>query len=166
MIRRSTLVIALVALLAFGAACAPRSSGGGSGGGGASPASVTLLGLVNAQRAAAGLPGLIWCPPLERSAQGHANDQAIHSAMTHIGSDGTDLAYRVARAGYFGWSAVGENIAANWPSGETVMAAWMASPGHRANILSPSYTYFGAGVGWSPNGTTYWTQDFGRGGGC
>jgi len=165
--RRTTLILTLTVLLAFGAAaCELRPAPPVGGGGGASPASVTLLGIVNAQRSAYGLPALIWCPPLERSAQSHAEDQAIHNTMTHVGSDGSVLSQRVTRAGYFGWSAAGENVAANWPSGAAVMDAWMNSPGHRANILSPSFTYFGAGVGWAANGTTYWTETFGRDGGC
>jgi uncharacterized protein YkwD len=163
--RRPTLIVAIAALVVLSAAgCASRPASGG--GGGASPASVTLLALVNAQRNAAGLPGLLWCPPLERSAQGHADDQAIHNTMTHVGTDNSTLAQRVERAGYHGWSAISENVAAQWPSADAVMVGWMNSPEHRANILSPDFTYFGGGVGWSANGTTYWTQDFGRGGGC
>ena len=87
--------------------------------------------------------------PAARALRGqwHADDQAIHNAMSHIGSDGSVLSQRVERAGYFWWSTIGENVAANWPSGAAVMAAWMNSPGHRANILSPTFTHFGAGVG-------------------
>src|SRR4051795_9632874 len=43
------------------------------------------------------------------------------------------------------------------------MQVWMASPGHRANILNPSFTHIGIGVGYNPNSQWkyYWTQDFG-----
>ena len=64
--------------------------------------------------------------------------------------------------GYAGWSAVGENIAAGYATPEDVVAGWMASPGHRANILSPNFSEIGIGV--SAGGGqfgTYWTQEFG-----
>jgi uncharacterized protein YkwD len=40
------------------------------------------------------------------------------------------------------------------------MNDWMNSPGHRANILSPSYNQIGVGVAKAANGTYYWTQMF------
>lgn len=41
------------------------------------------------------------------------------------------------------------------------MQAWLASPGHRANIESPSLRAIGIGVARSGRGTLYWTQNFG-----
>jgi len=41
-----------------------------------------------------------------------------------------------------------------------VMNAWMNSPGHRNNILSPSFTEIGVGLAKGPNGRLYWTQMF------
>src|SRR5436853_5887938 len=43
---------------------------------------------------------------------------------------------------------------------DSVMQVWMASPGHRANILNPSFTHIGIGVGYNPNSQWkyYWTQ--------
>ncbi len=32
------------------------------------------------------------------------------------------------------------------PTPEAVVAGWMASPGHRANILSPNFTEIGVGL--------------------
>ena len=43
-----------------------------------------------------------------------------------------------------------------------VMAAWMASPGHRANIVNPGFTHVGFGLA---NGHV-WTQEFGASGSC
>ena len=164
--RRPTLIVVLVALLSVGAmGCAQRSSSG-SGGGGASPVSRDLLAIVNQQRNAAGIPGLYWCPPLERSAQAHADDQAIHNTMTHTGSDGSNFMQRDERAGYNWWTSIGENVAyAAWSAAE-VMSLWMNSPEHRANIMNPGFTHFGGGVGWASDGTTYWTQEFGASGSC
>jgi len=40
------------------------------------------------------------------------------------------------------------------------MNAWMNSPGHRANILSPVYTQIGVGFAKNKSGVPYWTQEF------
>ncbi|SNT01768.1 Uncharacterized conserved protein YkwD, contains CAP (CSP/antigen 5/PR1) domain [Micrococcales bacterium KH10] len=58
-----------------------------------------------------------------------------------------------------GWRGAAENIATGQRSAASVVAAWMNSEGHRANILQPSYTHLG--VGYALRGTTpYWTQNF------
>ncbi len=58
------------------------------------------------------------------------------------------------------FSAAGENIAMGQRTPEEVMNAWMNSPGHRSNILSPSYTQIGVGFAKSSSGVCYWTQMF------
>jgi uncharacterized protein YkwD len=64
--------------------------------------------------------------------------------------------------GYTGWSALGENIAGGYPTADAVVAGWMASPGHRANILSPRFTEMGVGrVTAAGTYGTYWAQEFG-----
>jgi uncharacterized protein YkwD len=59
----------------------------------------------------------------------------------------------------FGW--MGENIAYGYPTVSTVMEAWMASSGHRANILRPQFTHVGIGVKRDASGRRYWVQNFG-----
>jgi uncharacterized protein YkwD len=51
----------------------------------------------------------------------------------------------------------GENIAQGYGSAQSVVAAWMASPGHRANILNPAYHYMGLGYVAAGN---WWCQQF------
>lgn len=55
------------------------------------------------------------------------------------------------------YNAAGENIAMGQSTPEQVVQAWMNSPGHRKNMLSPNYSHIG--VGYNPNGH-YWTQMF------
>lgn len=162
LLRRPTLILALLALLAVGAmGCTAQGRAAGP-----KAYELSLLVQVNAQRANSGVPPLAWCAALGRSATAHSNDQAAHNTMSHVGSDGSDLGTRVLRAGYRGWTALGENIAAGYASESAVLYAWMNSPGHAANILSPNYTHMGSGIAASANGTRYWTQDFGRSGTC
>jgi uncharacterized YkwD family protein/spore coat assembly protein SafA len=58
------------------------------------------------------------------------------------------------------FSAAAENIAYGQRTAQEVMNSWMNSPGHRANILSKSYTQIGVGVAKKSNGTLYFTQMF------
>lgn len=57
--------------------------------------------------------------------------------------------------------AVGENVAYGYPDGTAVTAAWMASSGHRANILNPSYRLIGVGATQNSQGRWYVSQVFG-----
>jgi uncharacterized protein YkwD len=56
--------------------------------------------------------------------------------------------------------ALGENVAYNYDTAADVMAAWMRSPGHRANILQPVFRRIGVGCVIDPHGHRWWTQDF------
>lgn len=63
------------------------------------------------------------------------------------------------------WSTVsvkakGENIAMGYNSADKVMAAWLTSEGHRANILRESFTTIGV-CAYEYNGVMYWVQLFG-----
>ena len=115
--------------------------------------------LVNAERAAA-TPR---CGPLTvddrlaAAAQGHSDDMAANDYFSHTSLNGATFSDRAAAAGFTGF-ATAENIAAGQRTPRDVMAAWMGSDGHRANILNCDYTVIGVGLnedGW------YWTQMFG-----
>ena len=56
---------------------------------------------------------------------------------------------------------LGENVAVGYPTAEAVMAGWMNSPGHRANILNCAARAMGVGVATGADGRLYWTQVFG-----
>lgn len=58
------------------------------------------------------------------------------------------------------FSAAGENIAYGQPTPQAVMNDWMNSPGHRSNILNPTYTEIGVGLAKNNSGVCYWTQQF------
>jgi uncharacterized protein YkwD len=55
---------------------------------------------------------------------------------------------------------VAENIAMGQNSPTEVLNAWMNSSGHRANILNSGYTRIGVAAYRTPQGTTYWCQQF------
>jgi uncharacterized protein YkwD len=115
--------------------------------------------LINRQRRKHGLPALHERARLDRSAQGWTNIMVHIHDFTH----GADFASRISAVG-FHWSSAGENIAAGFRTPASVVRAWMASPGHCRNILSPSFLDVGTGVSMGGAGGSHpgtWTQDFG-----
>jgi len=69
-----------------------------------------------------------------------------------------------SRAGDFGYAflKIGENLAAGQETVDEALAAWLASPSHRAILLDPAFMEIGVAVkAGGPNGV-YWVQEFGR----
>lgn len=116
--------------------------------------------LINVERSSRRLPSLHENARLDRSAQGWTNAMARVHDLSH----GAAFAARISAVG-FRWSTAGENIAAGFPTPAAVVRAWMASPGHCRNILSPTFLDVGTGVSWASvagaRGPGTWTQDFG-----
>lgn len=123
----------------------------------ASGVTADIVRLVNAERAKAGCQPLTLNSTLTKAAQAHSDDMAAHQNMSHTGSDGSSPGDRITRAGYT-WSSYGENVAYGYSTADQVMAGWMSSPGHRANILNCGFKEIGVGLA-QPG--SYWTQDFG-----
>jgi uncharacterized protein YkwD len=122
----------------------------------------TIVDLLNQQRAQAGLAPLQVDSRLVLAAQIHSHDMAQLGQMEHT-LPGAALPTLVSRAQYVGYnySYLGENIAFNYPDDNSVMTAWMNSPGHRANILDAHYTQVGVGISYDSIGEPYYTQEFG-----
>ena len=156
------LVAALAACTAF-AALTPVSSHAGDRTGcdgarslpgevGVRATSASTLCLINAARARHGLRRLRGNAKLAVAARRHAGDMVAHRYFSHDSLQGVDFFSRVQSAGYGARRfrlVVGENLA--WGSGELAtpaqtVKAWMASPGHRANILRPGFREIGIGV--------------------
>ena len=105
-----------------------------------------MLTCVNLARADHGLSPLAANSTLTAAAQSCAERMAASGTMTHSTSP---------PAGFSTW---GENIAMGYRSASSVFEGWMASAGHRANILNPSYTQMG--IGHVASGS-WWCQQFG-----
>ncbi len=125
---------------------------------GADPAEAEVLALVNTERTANGCAPLAWDEPLAQVARLHSADMAARDYVDHTNPDGLSPFDRAAAAGT---TANAENIAAGQQGATDVMASWMASPGHRANILNCSLTRLGVGVGHGGSYGITWTQLFG-----
>ena len=112
----------------------------------------TLAADVNAARASAGLRTLTSDGSLSAVAQSWANHMAQTDTLAHNPSTPSQIRS--------GWSAWGENVGfTTIGSASTLHQAFMASAGHRANILNRSFTSLG--VGWATkNGHTYVAEVF------
>ncbi len=122
-----------------------------------------VLRLLNERRVANGLPPLAEHSALTQAARRHANDMAASGNFSHTGTDGSSPEQRVRAAAYPGAYA-GEILAfsSGYPNkAEIAVQLWMNSPPHRAIVLSPDATEFGAGYATGPAGD-YWAVDFGR----
>jgi uncharacterized protein YkwD len=112
--------------------------------------------LTDTARAAHGCKPLKLSSKLNTAAQKHADDMSKHHYFSHTSRNGTSWSKRIKNAGFK--SPGGENIAYGFPTAVSVVQAWLASPGHRRNILDCNFKYIG--VGYASHGQ-YWVQDFG-----
>lgn len=122
-----------------------------------------VVALVNGFRSHRGLRRLALSRALTASSRWKSLHMAAHGTFAH-----EDRAPPVARSAYqraldcrYRGRSWGENIAFGYESPRSVVAGWLASQGHRANIANPRFTSTGVGVAATGSGRLYWTQDFG-----
>lgn len=104
-----------------------------------------ILSAVNAERARSGLKPLIYNGLLTRASRTHVDDMVRTGVFSHTGSDGRSVADRARQAGYQ-YCIVGENISMGHTSIQAAMQGWMASKGHRDNILNRRFNEIGIGI--------------------
>ncbi len=146
-----------------------------------------VIDLVNQERWDAGqLPPVKDVSTLAAASETHSSNMATRDFFSHCDLDTLTSPWdRMTAAGYTGFVAAAENIAAGYGTPESVVAGWVASPGHYANMISTA-TYE-TGVGYVYQSTdqadirlnpdsndctanlfnqgpyyAYWTEDFGR----
>lgn len=108
----------------------------------------------NAARAAHGLAPLAVNDGLTGVATGWSGVQAAQNRMSHNPIVGAQLPA--------GWAQYGENVLQNYAHAtpQQLVDQWMASPGHRANILNPGLNTMGVGAAVAGDGKLYATQVF------
>jgi uncharacterized protein YkwD len=113
-------------------------------------------------RNTAGQVGLILRADLSEAAQVHSDWMARNRRLDHHEDPGPayDFAGRLKQQGYGPLRTGGENVAAGQRTSEQVMADWMASPGHRANILDQHAWHVGFGCSRADDGNLYWCAVF------
>lgn len=110
---------------------------------------LTVAGVVqwtNVERAKFGLPPLRGDTELNAAAKIRLDDMFTHQYFAHESPSGKDAAYAVEVAEY-AYISLGENLALGIFEGDhDIVAAWMNSPGHRANILKGDFEEIGVAV--------------------
>jgi uncharacterized protein YkwD len=134
-----------------------------------------VLCLVNRERAENGETPLARNGQLEKAAEVHEREMIGGDYFKHVSPAGETPVDRVRRAGYIPSPTVGYVIGENLAWGtlelatpQAIVAAWIASPTHLANILESHYRDTGIGVlaevpaalGEGAPGAIY-TQEFG-----
>lgn len=114
-----------------------------------------MLELCNQQRRANGKPDLTLNKTLCANAAVRAEEISRDNWFSHQRPDGT-MCFTAVTVDYM---TCGENIAYGTRTASATVAAWMDSPGHRANILSDEFTQAGFGC-YELDGVRYWTQFF------
>jgi hypothetical protein len=101
--------------------------------------------LTNVQRANNGLGALADNPILDAAALQKGKDMLAKGYWAHVAPDGTQpWAFFVAAK--YDYRYAGENLARDFGDANSAVNAWMASPTHRENMLSPNYKEVGIGV--------------------
>ncbi|HEX5000674.1 MAG TPA: CAP domain-containing protein [Terriglobia bacterium] len=144
--------------------------------------------LINAERQKVSLKQMQMDDRLSAIARAHSADMAKRNFFSHINPDGQDPTARGKKAGYtcrknygaYLTDGLGENIYQgnlfsrayvsgnqrwyDWNSAETLASdgvkGWMASDGHRKNILEKNYTLTGVGIAVAADQRVYMTQVF------
>lgn len=104
-----------------------------------------LVTLTNQERAKVGLGVLTLNPQLSQAAALKAQDMMTKNYWAHTAPDGTSPWVFIKSAGY-SYVYAGENLARGFNTAPDAVNAWMASPGHRNNMLSANYKDVGFAV--------------------
>jgi len=104
-----------------------------------------VIRLTNEKRAEAGLPALVENGTLSQAAQAKGADMLNRDYWSHVAPDGTQPWTFFTNAGYK-YRYAGENLARDFSSAPAAVEAWMASPTHKDNIMSPKYKEIGIAV--------------------
>jgi len=108
------------------------------------PIEANIISYTNQERGRYGLPPLKVDRRLMASARRHCAWMTRNRSLVHTSQP------------------VAENIAMGQRSSREAVRDWMASPGHRANILNRSHRRIGVAAYRTPGGTIFWCQQFGR----
>jgi uncharacterized protein YkwD len=109
---------------------------------------------LNEHRVSVGCPALEWNGDVAAVAQAHSDDMVERDFFDHTNPDGDSPFDRLLDAG-ISYSGAAENIAYGYRTADAVLAGWLDSPGHRANIENCSLTEHGVGLT-----SSYWTHVF------
>jgi hypothetical protein len=104
-----------------------------------------VIRLTNQKRTASGLAELQTNSVLSQAAEAKGKHMLEHDYWAHVAPDGTEPWAFFVNYGYK-YRYAGENLARDFSNPQAAVDAWMASPSHRDNLMSPKYTEIGIAV--------------------
>jgi len=104
-----------------------------------------VIRLTNEKRINDGLLPLEENSTLSQAAQAKGADMLVKGYWAHVAPDGTQPWQFFTNFGYK-YRYAGENLAKDFSNPQSTVDAWMASPSHRENLLSPKYKEIGVAV--------------------
>lgn len=137
---------------------AGSTTGGGAATGTASGEAVTMIGLVNQARSQSGLKALTQDSQLTSIAGLKSADMVKNNYFSH-NSPTYGSPFDMMKKYGISYLYAGENLAMN-QNVQSAENALMNSPDHKANILNPSFTGIGVGVGQKSDGSKIYVQMF------
>lgn len=108
--------------------------------------SAQVVTLINQERTKFGLPPLAPHVDCTRAAKAHVEDMKGRNYFAHVSPDGLTPEDRLRLTGAGPTRAGAENIAAGQSLARAIVDTWLASPPHRANMLSTMFTHIGVGI--------------------
>lgn len=120
-----------------------------------SPIEIEIVGLINQYRAGKGLKPLEKINHISNVAEDHDAYMISVNTLTHALFAQREDNLKTT----LGAVSVGENIAYNYSTAQSVVDAWLASPSHKANIEG-NYTHCGISVRENLAGKKYFTNLF------
>ena len=118
-----------------------------------------ILGFVNEDRAALGLPALTLNETESRIAARHSENMA--SGKVGFGHSGFNSRAKAIQKSMNSVTSVAENVAEGQMTAREVVDGWLHSPGHKKNIEG-NFTLTGIGYASDKKGNIYFTQIFSR----
>lgn len=98
-----------------------------------------LMEKINNERVQRYLPSLIAIDKLSNAATIKTEDMLKRSYFAHVNPDGQYVWPTIEAQGYTPYLTLGENLAMDFYSADSVVTAWMNSPTHRANLLNEKF---------------------------
>lgn len=109
-----------------------------------------FLNLTNAARATRGLPPLTLNDQLVVAANAKAADMVQKGYWDHFRPSDHKAPWDFIEEAGYNYKVAGENLARGFKTPEGITKAWLNSPSHRANIMSPKYTEIGFASVYAP----------------
>ena len=104
-----------------------------------------IIRLINLERAKKGLAAVTSNEKLNQAARAKGESMFAQNYWAHVAPDGTQPWQFISESGY-AYQSAGENLARDFSDEKKLMAGWLNSPTHKANILNGNFSETGVAI--------------------